>query len=314
MESPLFSAHSKKASNSSPMTEADAAAGGGAHKKKDEKPLTKRQRRKHVNPSNTWPQQPKIQCPASRAKANLRVAGLAGNNNTLSTTTLDPTLDLNSPEVRFGRYLGAPEQRKRHAAVTQLQSYLKQRCDIHNSSGISEMDLLKLWKGLWHTLYLADKVPVQEELSKRLAKLVWCVAGTEEEDEYAAQMYLDMCNQNEDDVVMEEIVNTLDEEEGDDIDEDREENDSDEQEDSDEQVDSGEEEEDDEQQLQEDDEEIPDELIQHCRGAHLAALFVKAFFRTVQREWGKMDKHRVDKFYTLVRLMYHEVRLCGDLC
>ena len=50
----------------------------------------------------------------------------------------------------------------------------------------------------------------------------------EEEDEHAAQMYLDMCNQNGDDVVMEEIVNTLDKEEGDDIDEECEDNDSDE--------------------------------------------------------------------------------------
>ena len=43
---------------------------------------------------------------------------------------------------------------------------------------------------MWYTLYMADKVPVQDELSKRLAELIWCFAGTEEEDEYAGQVYL----------------------------------------------------------------------------------------------------------------------------
>ena len=54
------------------------------------------------------------------------------------------------------------------------------------------LDLLKLWKGLWHTLYMADQVAVQHALSKHLSRVLWCVVGTEEEDNYAAQVYLDM--------------------------------------------------------------------------------------------------------------------------
>lgn len=55
--------------------------------------------------------------------------------------------------------------------------------------------------------------------------------------------------------------------------------------------------------------EVPpdDADIPHCRGAHLASLFVRTFFRTVRRDWGKMDKYRVDKFYTLIRLVIREV-------
>ena len=45
----------------------------------------------------------------------------------------------------------------------------------------------------------------------------------------------------------------------------------------------------------------------HCRGAHLVSLYVATFLRTVKREWGNVDKHRVDKFYTAVRLMIREV-------
>lgn len=301
------------------MTEADAAAGGGTatskKQRQEQPPLSKRQRRKHVNPSNTWPQQPKIQSPAARAKANLRVAGLLGSSGSAATSSLDPKLDLHSPEVRFCRYLGAPEQRKRHLAVTELRSYLKQRCDIHSSHGISEMDLLKLWKGLWYTLFLADKVPVQQELSKRLAKLLWCVAGTEEEDEYAAQMYLSMCNQEEDDVVMEEIINTIDNDDAG-SDESSEDGNEEAENESDDESASSNDIDDEAQQFEDngDSEDIPDELIQHCRGAHLAALFVKTFFRTIQREWGRMDKHRIDKFYTLVRLMLHEVSMKRVVC
>lgn len=125
--------------------EADAAAGGGARDKKNtKKSSTKRQRRKEANPSNTWPQQPRIQSPAARAKAYLRVAGFASSK---ATTHIDPAIDLNSPEVRFGRLLGGTDQRKRHEAVAKLQGYLKARCDINNiEGGISELDLMKLWK------------------------------------------------------------------------------------------------------------------------------------------------------------------------
>jgi hypothetical protein len=295
------------------MTEADAAAGGGGSAATSKQPQSKRQRRKHVNPSNTWPQQPKIQTAEARAKANLRVAGLS---NTTTTTpnapVLDPKLDLHSPEVRFCRFLGAPEQRKRHLAVTNLQQYLKKRSDIESTTGISEMDLLKLWKGLWFTLYLADKVPVQEELAKRLAKLIWCVAGTEEEDEYAAQMYLDYLTQQDEDVIMENVIDTVENGDGDDDEEEEynEENGVNSDEEEKEEDSAGNDEHvEGEQRLQEQEEEdeIPDELVQHCRGAHLAALFVKTFFRTIQREWGKMDKHRIDKFYTLVRLVLREI-------
>ena len=166
---------------------------------------------------------------------------------------------------------------------------------------------------MWYTLYMADKVPVQDELSKRLAELIWCFAGTEEEDEYAGQVYLDLDegeredfgsggaalgagdgedgdeggddDENEDDddsyeVHMEEIVNTL--ESSDDEDENENEN-------------------------EDEADEIDDALQKHCRGAHLASLYVRTFFRTMRREWGNADKHRIDKFYTAMRLVLAEV-------
>jgi hypothetical protein len=158
---------------------------------------------------------------------------------------------------------------------------------------------------------MADKVPVQEELSKALAELIWCVAGTEQEDEYAAQCYLDL-----DEGLMEEHA-------GEDQDcKDHDDGDNDEEDDDDdfeiEEIENTLEGNDDEggsdrtdsedDAMQDDDEDVDDELVRHCRGAHLAALFVRTFFRTVKREWGNLDKHRVDKFYTAIRLMIAEVR------
>ena len=61
--------------------------------------------------------------------------------------SLDPHLDLDSPEIRFGRLLGGTDQRSRHAAVKMLRAYLSSRSDFANGGvGLSELDLLKLWK------------------------------------------------------------------------------------------------------------------------------------------------------------------------
>lgn len=298
--------------------EADAAAGGMHASKAKEKKMSKRQKRKQVNETNKWPQHPKIQDMNVRNKAYIRVAGFSGSSSPSKNAKalMDPKLDLMSPEVKFGRLLGSTDQRKRHAAVQKLKAYLKARCDIHNETGgISEMDLLKLWKGLWYTLYMADKVPVQDELSKHLAQLLWCVAGTEEEDEYAGRAYMEICgmvegeseegideeegdNDDEDsddpDVTLEEVVNTLEDDSGSD---------------SSEKSDGGSAASDDVSNEDEkaNEEELEDTEVRHCRGAHLASLFIRTFFRTVKREWGNMDKYRVDKFYTLARLYMREI-------
>jgi hypothetical protein len=319
------------ASGVTPMDQGDAVATMTKQEKRQKAQdlLTKRQRRKQTNDTHAWPQHPKITSPAARARAYIRTAGLNAGKKTTSES-LDPQIDLQSPQVKFGRLLGATDQRVRHNAVIQLSAYLKARCDINNEAGgLSELDLLKLWKGLWYTLYMADKVPVQDELSAKIAELIWCVAGTEEEDEYAGKAYLDMFgdegdlgfesdDDDDDEVQMEEIVNTLGEDEDDSFDgdemdsaedsnsdqdgEEEEGNHCDDENCEDEHHHHGEDSEDDE-----DMEELNDSEIPHCRGAHLASLFAKTFFATVRREWGKMDKYRVDKFYTLMRLMLQQV-------
>eukprot|EP00579_Thalassiosira_antarctica_P001364 CAMPEP_0201872820 /NCGR_PEP_ID=MMETSP0902-20130614/5448_1 /ASSEMBLY_ACC=CAM_ASM_000551 /TAXON_ID=420261 /ORGANISM="Thalassiosira antarctica, Strain CCMP982" /LENGTH=760 /DNA_ID=CAMNT_0048399217 /DNA_START=68 /DNA_END=2350 /DNA_ORIENTATION=- len=288
-------------------------------------PLSKRQRRAQgSNPSTTWQQQPRIKSAGARARAYISYAGLAdevdkgaatsagetkssntkkSNLSKRSIDLLDPQLDLHSPEVKFGRLLGGTDQRSRHNAVKMLREYLRARSDISSGAGLSELDLLKLWKGLWYTLYMADKMPVQDKLSKILAELMWCLAGTEEEDEYAGQVYSQM---TEDEMMEEGVDGTLSEDEDGDTmeiiemeDSDDENGMNDEENSSDEDEMEGNEEEDEEQRI---------EALNrpHCRGAHLVSLYISTFLRTVRREWGNVDKHRVDKFYTAVRFMVSE--------
>ena len=143
---------------------------------------------------------------------------------------------------------------------------------------------------------------MQDELSKSISELLFCFQGTVEEDEYAGELYLeytadeDLPNANNDDdededVSMEvddEIVPPQDNSESDTTSETIEEEESD------------------------DEEASGDELLnqsadamtlRHGRGAHLASVYFRTFFRTMKSQWGLMDYHRMDKFYTLIRFM-----------
>ena len=294
-----------------------------------EKPaLSKRQRRRQgSHPSTKWQQQPRIKSASARAKAYIAYAGLSGTANARNNQAkdLDPKLDLHSPEVKFGRMLGSTDQRKRHQAVQMLQAYLRARSD-HGAEGISALDLLKLWKGLWYTLYMCDKVAVQDRLSEILAETMWCLAGSEEDDEYAGQVYLQMsedeyCLEDGDDQCYlddEDELDGMKEKELDDDDEAL--IDEDIKKYMDEEMDSDD---DDDYKVLSVDEVDEEDMMgdihmneiesteneKHCRGAHLVSLYMATFLQTVRREWGNVDKHRVDKFYTAVRLMLSEVRL-----
>eukprot|EP00532_Pseudo-nitzschia_australis_P020261 CAMPEP_0168288798 /NCGR_PEP_ID=MMETSP0142_2-20121227/3653_1 /TAXON_ID=44445 /ORGANISM="Pseudo-nitzschia australis, Strain 10249 10 AB" /LENGTH=762 /DNA_ID=CAMNT_0008234979 /DNA_START=326 /DNA_END=2614 /DNA_ORIENTATION=+ len=308
--------------------------------KKKKNSGTKRQRRKDLQNSdkNKWLiQHPKIQSMDKRTQVYVKDAGLNETKAEKRQAPIDPKLDLMSAEVKFGRILASTDQRKRHAAVKKLRAYLKARSNIAEvvdgsnsngngsngiSGGLSELDLLKLWKALWYTLYMADKKPVQDELSKQLVKLLWCVVGTEEEDEYAGSAYLEMTEAEE-----EELERMDQDKEGGEDGEDGNGEDDDDDDDNDDddydvtleelentvksEMDTGDDdEEDDDDAMQEDQEammELNDEEMPHCRGAHLASIFVRTFFRTIRRDWGTMDKYRIDKFYTLIRLMMHEI-------
>jgi len=315
-------------------SEADAAAGVVPKKqmqqsKDDEtKGLSRKERRKLLNAKHAAPQFPRVQNPAQRSKAYIRAAGLTPQKP--SPPVKDQLLSAEEAAAQqeqrnnnlLGRRLGAPDERTRHRTVLQLRAYLQARST--SESGITELDLLKLWKCLWYTMYMADRVPVQQELSQHLCSLLWSVAGTVEEDEYAAATYLRMCggegeydpmedddddDDDEEEVTMEELENTLNSVGDDDDDDDDDEEEEDKEDGNESDSEKGDYEEKQIALLEaESEEEAEDDMnVGHCRGAHLASLFVRTFFRTVLREWSLMDKYRIDKFYSLLRDMLNVV-------
>ena len=102
---------------------------------------------------------PRISSVEDRARLAIVEAGLK-ENKTKPTKPLDISLDLDSPEMKFGKVLAGSDVKARHKGVKKLKSYIENRCKVdenNKETGMSELDLMKLWKGLWYCLYLADK-------------------------------------------------------------------------------------------------------------------------------------------------------------
>ncbi|KAF1936558.1 hypothetical protein EJ02DRAFT_358865 [Clathrospora elynae] len=66
----------------------------------------------------------------------------------------------------FIRNLASSDKKIRDQALDSLRTYLGAQ------SNISELDLLKLWKGLFYCLWMQDKPALQQRLSRDLASLV----------------------------------------------------------------------------------------------------------------------------------------------
>ncbi|CAE7011534.1 hypothetical protein CFE70_002075 [Pyrenophora teres f. teres 0-1] len=66
----------------------------------------------------------------------------------------------------FIRNLASSDKEVRDQALDSLRTYLGAQSDI------SELDLLKLWKGLFYCLWMQDKPVLQQRLSRDLASLV----------------------------------------------------------------------------------------------------------------------------------------------
>lgn len=76
----------------------------------------------------------------------------------------------------FLRSLADTEKETRSKALAFLKEWLRTHHDT-----LTETDLLRTWKGLFYTMWHADKAPVQEELAEALAELLQCFAGSTEQ-------------------------------------------------------------------------------------------------------------------------------------
>ena len=86
-----------------------------------------------------------------------------------------PVLEPNMGESQFARALGSSDFHTREAGLHALTTWLARKADI------SELDLLKLWKGVFYCFWHSDKAAVQVCGGVRCAQLPYlqlqhCVA------------------------------------------------------------------------------------------------------------------------------------------
>ena len=115
-------------------------------------------------------------------------------------------------EVKFAKALVNPEKDSRDQTLTKLRKY------VAAIKTFDDMEMLKLWKALYYTMWLSDKQPIQVELAQSLTDLT-------------------------------QVFSTVE----------------------------------------------------------LQLLYIRMFFRILLREWFHLDQYRVNKFYTLVRMMFRNV-------
>jgi len=74
---------------------------------------------------------------------------------------------LDDADSKFARALGSTDYHTREAGLAALTAWLAKKHDI------DELDLLKLWKGIFYTFWHSDKHAVQVRAARQE---LWCAA------------------------------------------------------------------------------------------------------------------------------------------
>ena len=78
----------------------------------------------------------------------------------------------------LGRDLANTEKSVRDGAVDAIRRYLFHRFnkpirELTSLQDATELEMMKLWKGLFYTFWMSDKAPVQEALAQLLTDMVY---------------------------------------------------------------------------------------------------------------------------------------------
>eukprot|EP00127_Corallochytrium_limacisporum_P002039 Clim_evm27s99 gene=Clim_evmTU27s99 len=199
--------------------------------------------------------------------------------------------DISQTQINFARRLVVPQKKARAAAMRKVVEYIQSRPDF------KYIDMLKLWKALFYCMWLSDKPLVQEELANNLANIVLELGPPPIVEE-------DSSDEEEED------------EEEEDEDEEEEEDEDEEKEEDDDEEDEEEEEEQENTKAAAAEEATPvvylnaedlnltrfdGSLHQFAALLPRQILYLACFWRTLIREWSKIDRLRLDKFYFLLR-------------
>ncbi|KAL1771488.1 ribosomal RNA processing protein 1-like B [Sigmodon hispidus] len=85
---------------------------------------------------------------------------------------------MQSAELQFAQRLASSEKGVRDRAVRKLRQYLSARTQSDTGS-FSQEELLKIWKGLFHCMWVQDEPLLQEELANIISQLIHVVNSSE---------------------------------------------------------------------------------------------------------------------------------------
>ena len=99
-----------------------------------------------------------------------------------TTAVLDDS-SLYTDEVKFAKQLVHPDKAVRDDTLRNLQLHLR------SVTSFNDFSMLKLWKALYYCLWLADKVPIQQELIGSIVAITTLFATTDVSMLYLQQFY-----------------------------------------------------------------------------------------------------------------------------
>lgn len=89
---------------------------------------------------------------------------------------------------KLARRLSHVDKRERDRGVEMVRGFLEK------GSGLSDDDLMKVWKGLYYCMWMSDKAPIQEELAQSLANMVH-LGSWKEGVAFVRAFYATMCRE-----------------------------------------------------------------------------------------------------------------------
>eukprot|EP00941_MAST-03F_sp_MAST-3F-sp1_P005871 g5871.t1 len=91
-------------------------------------------------------------------------------------------------KMNFAKALAGTCKKTRDKAVINLRKWLSQQ----DSTSVSDMDFLKIWKALYYCFWMSDKTPIQQELAKTLVGLIGCFKEKEMSVRFVRAFYATM--------------------------------------------------------------------------------------------------------------------------
>ncbi|XP_046851822.1 ribosomal RNA processing protein 1 homolog B-like [Xenia sp. Carnegie-2017] len=96
-------------------------------------------------------------------------------------------------ETYFAKKLASNDKIVRDKAVKKLKAWILSRSS--KSTDLNENNLMKLWKGLFFCVWMADKPNVQEELAEVIAQLLHCFQDVSSALDYLHAFYKTICRE-----------------------------------------------------------------------------------------------------------------------